>query len=147
MMKEFRRNLREFKDNVLELPPCPSFLWKYYRPVKFLWQRLTRGFDDSCLWSLDYACIKWIYPRLKALRELPPHGVPQHHTEVYPEGHEYAGDPRILSEEEWDSILGEMLLGFKLVMDSDSYPLSPGEHDQLEKSMDVFREWFFALWD
>jgi hypothetical protein len=144
---EFRRNLQEFKDNVMELPECPSFLWKYYRPVKFLYQRLTRGWPDSDLWSLDYATIKFIYPRLKALRELPPHGTPVHPTDLYPEGHDEAGLPRALTTEEWDAILGEMLIGMKMVVDEDCYPLDPEQHAQLEKSMDVFREWFFALWD
>ncbi len=140
------RSLREFKENA-ELPHCPNWLWGYYRPVKFLFQRLTRGWDDSCLWGLDHEIIKFVYPRLKAFRELPPHGVPCHRTEVYPEEHEEAGHPRALTEEEWDSILGEMLAGMKLVIDEDCYPLDPDQHAQLEKSMDVFRQWFFALWD
>ena len=139
-------DLRSFKDNV-KLPECPSWAWKYYRPVKFLWQRLTRGWDDSCLWSLDLAIIQFTYPRLKAFRERPPHSVPMHHTELYPEGHDWAGDPRPMTEEEWDSILGEILVGFKMVIDEEGYPLDPDKHAQLEKSMDLFREWFFALWD
>ncbi len=70
-----------------------------------------------------------------------------HHTEVYPEDHEEAGMPRALETEEWDAILGEILAGFKLVDDEDCYPLDPEKHAQLEKSMDLFREWFFAPWD
>jgi hypothetical protein len=140
-------SLQTFKDNVLSLPECPNFLWKYYRPVKFLFQRVTRGWDDSCLWSLDYNILLFIYPRLKALREMPPHGTPMHPMEVYPEGHDQAGDPRALTEKEWDSILGEILDGFKLVVDADCYPLDPEQHAQLENSLDLFRQWFFALWD
>ena len=124
-----------------------DWLWKYWRPIKFLWQRLTRGWDDSDLWSLDFAIIKFTYPRLKAFRELPPCGVPMHPTEVYPEGHEEAGLPRALETAEWDAILGEILKGFELVVKADCYPLHGKSHEQLEKSMDLFREWFFALWD
>lgn len=130
-------SLQEFKDT----------LWKYYRPVKFLGQRLTRGWDDSCLWSLDLAIIQFTYPRLKAFRELPPSGTSFHPTEVYPDGHAQAGDPRPLTSEEWDSILGEILVGFKMVVDEECYPLDPDKHAQLEKSMDLFRQWFFSLWD
>ena len=122
-------------------------LWKYWRPIKFGLQRLIRGWPDSDLWSLDSVIIKFVYPRLKAFRELPPHGVPMHHTEVYPEGHEEAGLPRALETEEWDEILGEILKGFELVVKDDCYPLHPKDHEQLERSMDLFREWFFALWD
>ena len=146
-VKRLNGSLREYKDNVAVLPACPTRLWPYYRPVKFLWQRLTRGWDDSALWSLDYTVIKFVYPLLKAFRELPPSGTSFHPTEVYPEGHDQAGNPRPLTTEEWDSILGEILAGFKLVMDEDCYPLVPDKHAQLEKSMDLFRRWFFALWD
>jgi hypothetical protein len=78
---------------------------------------------------------------------MPPHATPCHPTEVYPEGHNEAGFPRALTLEEWDDILGEMLKGFKLAIDDDCYPLDNEDHAQLERSMDLFREWFFALWD
>ena len=134
------------KGNV-SLPECPSWAWKYYRPVKFFAQRVFRGWDDSCLWGLDHEIIKFVYPRLKAFRELPPHGTPIHPLEVYPAGHDEAGLPRALTSEEWDSILGEMLAGMQMVVDEDCYPLDPDKHAQLEKSMDLFHKWFFALWD
>lgn len=140
-------DLRSFKVNVMELPACPNWVWKYYRPVKFLFQRWTRGWDDSDLWSLDYAIIKFTYPRLKAFRELPPAGVPCHPTGVITEEGPEKGYPRALTEKEWDSILGEILVGFKMVLDEGGYPIDPNKHAQIEKSMDLFRQWFFALWD
>ncbi len=144
-LREFREQGGEFGDSIADF--MQNWLWSLVRPVKWRWQRWTRGWDDSCLWGLDHEIIKFVYPRLKAFRELPPHGVPLHPTEVYPEGHEYAGDPRALTEEEWDSILGEILAGLKLVVDADCYPLDPEDHAKLENSMDLFRQWFFALWD
>jgi hypothetical protein len=40
-----------------------------------------------------------------------------------------------------------MLEGFQLVVETDCYPLMEDDHKKLEHSMDVFREWFFSLWD
>lgn len=40
------------------------------RKVKFFWQRLARGFDDSETWSLEYTFFKWLLPRLKRFREV-----------------------------------------------------------------------------
>jgi hypothetical protein len=40
------------------------------RKIKFFWQRLTRGFDDSETWSLDYTFFRWLLPRLKRFREV-----------------------------------------------------------------------------
>lgn len=36
------------------------------REFKFFWQRLTRGFGDDELWSLDDTIAEFILPRLKA---------------------------------------------------------------------------------
>jgi len=122
--------------------------WKYVeRPVRFWWQRRTRGFDESELWSLDCAVIEFVYPRLKALRELPPAGTAFHRTEVITEEGPEKGYPRPLTREEWDAILAEILVGFKIVLDEDCYPLIGDQHAQLERSMDLFREYFFAFWD
>lgn len=37
---------------------------------KFLWQRWTRGFDDSETWSLDSTISYFILPRLKRFKEI-----------------------------------------------------------------------------
>ena len=150
------------------MPECPDWLWSNYRPVKgyrpptsgwrlwrpnfalrlkFFVQRHVRGWDDSALWSIDYAIIKYSYTLIKAFRELPPAGVPIHPTEVYPKGHDEEGFPRALTAEEWDDILGEILKCFELALSDAGYSLVGEDHKQLEKSMDLFREWFFALWD
>lgn len=33
------------------------------RIMKFFYQRITRGWDDSETWDLDTEFYKWIYPR------------------------------------------------------------------------------------
>lgn len=123
-----------------------DWLWKYWRPIKFLRQRLTRGWDDSDLWNLDYVIIKFIYPRLKAYRELPPAGTPMHPTEIQTKGVE-KGMSRPLTVEEWDNILKDILLGFELILEEEGYPVDKDKNVQVDKSMSLFHEWFFALWD
>jgi hypothetical protein len=39
------------------------------REIKFFWQRLTRGFDDSVTWNLDITVAKFMLPRFKLYRE------------------------------------------------------------------------------
>jgi hypothetical protein len=117
-------------------------LRKLLSPIRYWWQRRTRGFDDCDLWSLDYTVIKFVYPRLKLLRDQVKWSVPRHPTEVDSQGH-----LRSLEVEEWKAILDEMLEGFQLVVETDCYPLMEDDHKKLEHSMDVFREWFFSLWD
>lgn len=45
-------------------------LYRLTRPLRFWWQRRTRGFDDSELWSLDYTLAVWIVPRLKRFKKV-----------------------------------------------------------------------------
>ena len=37
---------------------------KKYTPIKWWWQRVTRGFDDREVWDLNKAIVKFIAPRL-----------------------------------------------------------------------------------
>lgn len=112
------------------------------RKIRFFYQKVTRGFDNSDLWSLDHTIIEFIYPRLKAFREMNTGSVPLSHDPTKIND----GIPDALSSEEWNAILDEMLLGFKLVAESDLYPLLD-EHKIVEKSFNLFHEWFFDLWD
>ena len=56
--------------------PLYRFWDEYLRPrkvimkVRFFWQRLTRGFDDSETWDMDSTFYKWFLPRLKRYKEL-----------------------------------------------------------------------------
>lgn len=40
------------------------------RRLRFLYQRWTRGFDDSELWSLDYTLAHWLLPRFLRFRDI-----------------------------------------------------------------------------
>ena len=50
------------------------------RGIKFFFQRMFRGWDDSETWSLDREFHKWILPRLKRFGEL---------TCAYPDNKKY----------------------------------------------------------
>ncbi len=115
--------------------------WDPFRPLRWWWQRRTWGFDERDLWSLDYAIIKFIYPRLKFFRERYCGGVPSHPTEL-----DAQGFPRRMTPEEWEGILDEMLEGLQLVKE-DTYPLIGEDHKKLVHSLDVFHRWFFHLWN
>lgn len=58
---------------------------------KHLWQRCTRGFDDSDTWSLDYTCGKWLAPRLKRFKEV------------------NIAHPHNMTPEQWDAIIDKMI--------------------------------------
>lgn len=51
------------------------------RKLKYLWQKLTRGFSDEITWNLNTELAKWLLPRLKRFKELangyPPNLTPE----------------------------------------------------------------------
>lgn len=97
-------------------------------------QRLNRGFDDSELWSLDATISHFIYPRLKEFVAMEKHGYPS----------------VLNSMEEWDIIFKKILRAFELLNDDEICgvlePDSP-EDKEIQEGLDLFRKWFFHLWD
>lgn len=62
------------------------------------------------------------------------------------EGHNYP--ERVGSYEKWHDILEEMKEGFKLAQKRINHEnLSEKEQKKIDKSFDLFKEYFFNLWD
>jgi hypothetical protein len=119
--------------------------------IRRFYQRLTRGWDESDWWSLDYSFIKWITPRLKELRK----NIKGYPSSLYTK---YGGEMGIqndaidkLAFDNWKSILDEMILGFEINTDDLEYHSGKHSTDEknirLKKSLKLFVEWFDYLWD
>jgi hypothetical protein len=106
---------------------------------RFFWQRRNRGFDDSELWSLDYTCAKLMAPRLRAFIDYGICGVPSKLAEPSIEE----------GTDEWREILEKIQKAFQAIVDCDSamYMLTDKEHKEIEEGLDLFREYFFHLWN
>ncbi len=117
----------------LELPERVGN-WFHYRvqSVKFLYQRLTRGFDDSATWSLDIHLAGLILPRLKRFKEL--------NTHAYPNG---------LTPELWAEILDKMIFAFEFTVSDDKMfgKFDESEYEKCKEGLRLFGEYFHALWD
>lgn len=85
---------------------------QYYRPVwttkrglRFLWQKLTRGFSDDHVWCLDYTIAKFSLPRLRRLREWE------------------SGSPGCYTHEQWWGMVDKMIWSMnEIVTNEGSYP-------------------------
>jgi hypothetical protein len=69
--------------------------YNFKRAVRFFFQRLFRGWDDSETWSLDATFAKMIVPKLRRFKEV---------SIAVPMG---------LTEKEWDAILDKMIASFE----------------------------------
>lgn len=96
-------------------------------------QRLTRGFDDTEMWSLDCTIAKFIAPRLKAFKEV---------------SADRGDHPGSLTATKWQKILNDMIEGFEIY--PDRFKWTGEENDKnwkkVDKAMSLFHKYFFALW-
>jgi len=101
------------------------------RDIRFLFQRLIRGWDDSETWSMDQSLSKVILPRLEKFQEL------------------RGGCPANLTDEEWDDKLQEMIWGFNWFASGRQYDLGP-DHDinstRAHAALALFAEYYGHLW-
>lgn len=102
-------------------------LWR--RTVRYFWQRCTRGWDNSELWSLDHSLAKHILPRLKEFQRC------------------HAGCPMGSSTEEWNDILQKMIVGFEYYASGEcwgDYNFEKAEAAQ--HGLELFAKWYGNLW-
>lgn len=110
------------------------------------YQKITRGFSNDELWSLDYTIAKFIYPRLKQFRKQNP-CVP---------AILYDGDSKKTksnkskfeqAEREWNKILDEMIKIFKMIIEDDdgTNMLDNKQLKRVQKGLRLFAKHFMSL--
>ena len=99
------------------------------RQRRFLWQRITRGWDDSETWSLDQPLAKLIAPRLRRFSEL------------------RGGHPHGMTDEEWDATIMKMVDAFEWYASEDRW--GPKEFENIKKhqeGIELFAKHYAGLW-
>jgi len=107
--------------------------------LRMAWQRATRGYDDSMLWSLDYALAKLTVVGVQAMRKWQ-NGYPTEFSELP------VGDGG--GWEKWDDILRRIEEGFQAWLDEDGHFYEkPEQEAKFKEAMELYAHWFSALWD
>jgi len=89
------------------------------RHIKWFYQRRTRGFDDTELWSLDQPLAKYILPRLKAFRNYPLHGYPGQLDEPGLIEDNQDGDHHDHNFQIWLAVIDKMIIAFEYILKGD----------------------------
>jgi hypothetical protein len=98
--------------------------------IRYYWHWISWGFRPSDLWNMDVAVSKFMEKRLAKFRTHC-HGVPGN-----------------LDEEEWDLILSKMQMAFHYIATWDVWDDKTGkDRAVVHEGLDLYRKWFFALWD
>lgn len=98
---------------------------------EFKKERLENGFDESETWALDSTIAKFILPRLKCF---------------YNDG-DILSYPGNLTSKEWSEIVYKMVKAFDLIVNVDAAKRTEEEVKAVEEGLDLFREYFFDLWN
>ncbi len=93
----------------------------------FLWQRNTRGWDDSECWNLDYSLAKLIAPRLRRFKETKDGWCPAEYT-----------------MEEWNIILDKMIAAFEYYGSDQRWDIEAEVKHQ--EGIDLFAKHYGWLW-
>jgi len=140
MMKKYKRTL---------LNEIKYYIW--YAPVRYLdmlprriywfFQRGFRGFGDNDTWDMDSYLSLMIPQALKELKKYS-HGLPTWRK----------GKSEKQAKKEWIEIQNKIIKSFELAQKYINLNIPPDEwkekyEKQYKEGMNLFRDWFFALWD
>lgn len=99
------------------------------RSVRFFFQRLLRGWDDSETWSLDYSLAKIIAPRLKRFKEVT------------------CGHPADSTEKQWNEDLDKMIAAFEFLGSEERWSnTDKNKWNEVQEGIDLFSKHFINLW-
>lgn len=113
--------------------------WKLevvFTSIKYAYQRVVRGYDDTAKWDLSTYLTSITIPVLKDMID------------------NASGHPHELTEQKWKDILSEIIAGFELMdkewddLEEDDYIKNYKKNNkQIEKSLKLFAKWYRNLWD
>jgi hypothetical protein len=124
-----------------------------YRRLEWMWQRLTKGYDDTELWDLDSNITNYILPRLKGFRQLEHKGISNEYETL---SHEESSK---LNEKEgneyfqrcvdtYNRDIDKMILSFEL-MKTDKWDTIEEYHKQeviINEGLQLFIKNYRSLW-
>jgi len=151
------------------------FFWKwYYRltsgvyyKIKYATQRLFRGYDDLDIWNAAWYIARKAIPVLKVMRNRF-HGtsIKWHREdrfgdiEVLTADEVYAGSkepgyegPNALTEDEWRTILDDIIFAFQWQIDFDSHDRTVSDEEfkagekRQKRGLQLFSIYYRMLWD
>lgn len=137
---------------------------QYFYKLKYLFQRLTRGYDDLDKWNAAWYIARKSIPVLTAMRnEFKGTSIKWHREDRFGDIIELTKDevffddgiPPAFSEDEWRSILDDIIYAFQFLLDEDNgdnyknfseenYKENRKRH---KRGLKLFSIYFNNLWD
>lgn len=127
-MKKWKYYAKKYKNKGLDLRKNPKHTKKERKKAKNFRKKYGFGYEET--YSLDNTMAIWLIPRLAFLRDNC-HGYPRELNGI----------------DEWKAILTEIIKGLEIIADDIFIHVGPKEQEQVNRSLNLLRQWFLALWD
>jgi hypothetical protein len=164
-----KKNFRNWFDKHFDFchfPYRPSYLithpWVWidnaWDEVRYAWQRVFRGWDDTVCWSIDGYLADMIPQWMRRMQKVA-HGwtmdlYTDEEIEIISNGGQVSEEREKALFQEWKNILEEIAVGFEAYRETDENEYTSiwykGQEERLakfEKGFDLFRKYFRNLWD
>ncbi len=139
----------------------PWLILDYWmRQIKYAWQRVFRGWDDTAVWSIDSYLAKLIPQLVTKLRD-DNIGIPTAMFEglesipdikVHDETGNFTDEASDIAHKKWVEVQTKIIEGFEAYLKLDFYPHTDNSEEEelkrkFEEGFDLFRKHFSSLWD
>jgi len=131
-----------------------------YFKTKYFLQKLFRGYDDLDKWNVAWYIARKSIPILLAWRNgkimgtaIRKHIENRHGEVIELSDKELKGEPEALSQEQWLSVIDDIIFAFQFVIDEDNIDLNYTEdnykqrYKRHKKGLKLFSIYFTSLWD
>lgn len=121
-----------------------TFIRRLTNPIRWAWQRLTRGWDDRVIWSIDYHLAEMMPQWLRVLK-VKKQGIPggmfdDPFTDLTPE-------MEAAAVEKWRGVLNEMIAGFEAAKRIIDYDEWKDDRRLVNRALRLLAKHYFDLWD
>lgn len=122
------------------------------REIKYAWQRVFRGWDDTVPWSVDHYLAKNIPLWLKKIKTNKC-GTPMmmfKDTDFSGENYEIPEDIAEIRRKEYEDILDKVILGFESYIENENcYDVKKNEElmEKFNEGMELFVKYYSTFWD
>lgn len=104
---------------------------KLFNPIKYWWQKHTRGYTNEDIFCVATSTASILVPRMKALLNQVKNRI----------------TPMTMTNQEWCDILNQIIYAFELISrENGSWVWTKKEEEAVEIGLDLFRKHYFSLW-
>jgi hypothetical protein len=127
-----------------------EFFEECWRQVRWAWQRIFRKYDDRVIWNIDCFLTEmlpiWIR-QLKRNKDGIPRIMWEEGMTPIDENYNYSEEDNEIARLKWENILDNIAEGFEAGRKIQDWESTEELVKKFDEGFDLFKKYFFDLWD